>query len=266
MFDIVIAYNDFYYGNHPVSNSRLRGLGRTQRAWCNRAKKPCEVKNSLILCDMRDLNDQKDRILLAVLPHVAFDGWTDNVFDKAIGGKNIKLIDVMQAFPNGVKDVLVHFSDWGIRQVQTRMGKKRLINMKVRDRVFAGVEAWLDIMTPHREAVRAALKYGAHPLHAGQAARSLHNLSSAIWYEAGDNATDFNYYTKRLLLSGVVSTTVMFWLNDDSDSYEKTREFLAARIDNVLKLGKTIAQAKSFGKNAKSMKNIYEQFQKFKKA
>ncbi len=59
----------------------------------------------------------------------------------------------------------------------------------------------------------------------------------ALWYAAGDRSTDYNYYTKRLLLAGVYSSTLLVWLNDKSEDHGATWAFLERRIDNVLVIG-----------------------------
>ena len=51
-----------------------------------------------------------------------------------------------------------------------------------------------------------------------------------------------NWYTKRATLSGVYSSTLLFWLGDDSPDHEKTWEFLDRRIGNVMQFEKLKAQ------------------------
>ena len=65
-----------------------------------------------------------------------------------------------------------------------------------------------------------------------------------MWRAAGDTAADFNFYTKRLLLSGVYTATLMFWINDESDDCEATWAFLDRRIGNVMEIEKAKARAK----------------------
>ena len=47
-----------------------------------------------------------------------------------------------------------------------------------------------------------------------------------------------------MLLSGVIKTTGLYWLNDTSEDHAKTWDFLQNRIDNVLKIGGRIHKAK----------------------
>ena len=57
-----------------------------------------------------------------------------------------------------------------------------------------------------------------------------------MWYAAGDRATDFNFYTKRLTLAGVYSSTLLFWLDDASDDNAATWAFLDRRIAGVMRI------------------------------
>ena len=59
----------------------------------------------------------------------------------------------------------------------------------------------------------------------------------AIWHGIGDRSTDYNFYSKRLLLAGVLSSTLVFWLDDQSEGHEATWAFLERRIDEVMKIG-----------------------------
>lgn len=62
------------------------------------------------------------------------------------------------------------------------------------------------------------------------------NTSDIIWRHAGDNSTDFNHYTKRLLLSGIYIRSRQYYLKDHSQNHENTREYIKNAIDKVLKI------------------------------
>ena len=74
------------------------------------------------------------------------------------------------------------------------------------------------------------------------AAKCLYRTVDAIWYAAGDTSTDYNFYTKRGLLAGVYSSTVLYWLNDDSEGAVATWAFLDRRIADVMKVPKLIGK------------------------
>ena len=57
-----------------------------------------------------------------------------------------------------------------------------------------------------------------------------------MWYAAGDRSANFGFYTKRGLLAGVFSTTLIYWLDDVSDDCEGTWSFLDRRINDVMRI------------------------------
>jgi ubiquinone biosynthesis protein COQ9 len=185
-----------------------------------------------------------DKPLFALLKQVPQHGWTDAAL-RATCNKTISLADLMQAFPAGIPDALAAFADYAEHEMLTRLGKHKLIQMRVRDRVATGVWTWIEVMAPHREAVAAALRSGWQPMHTIVGIRAIKKLCDVIWIEAGDTATDYNRYTKRGLLALVFATTLIFWLQDRSKGYADTRAFLSARIDNAMQVGKATAQIKN---------------------
>lgn len=184
-----------------------------------------------------ELDRMRAEILQAVLPHVAFDGWTETAL--LAGGRDLGLspAQVLNAFPGGPAEAVEAFSDWADEEMLRRLGDLPLEEMRVRDRIAAGVRARLEALEPHREAVRRGLSFLALPPNLNLGRRLLWRTADALWYAAGDRATDYNYYSKRLLLSGVFSTTLLHWLDDRSEGHADSWAFLERRIDEVLKVG-----------------------------
>ncbi|MEM6602445.1 MAG: COQ9 family protein [Pseudomonadota bacterium] len=58
-------------------------------------------------------------------------------------------------------------------------------------------------------------------------------IADSLWYHAGDTATDYNYYTKRLLLSNIYIETLLFSLSDESQNYDDTSEFLIRAFEKI---------------------------------
>jgi ubiquinone biosynthesis protein COQ9 len=66
-----------------------------------------------------------------------------------------------------------------------------------------------------------------------------------MWYAAGDDASDFNYYTKRSLLAPVYTTTALCWLADTSDGHADTWAYLDRRIADVMKVPAIMSRIKA---------------------
>ena len=55
-----------------------------------------------------------------------------------------------------------------------------------------------------------------------------------MWFLAGDQSTDFNYYSKRAILSTIYSTTLIYWFKNED--FEKTEFFLDDQLKKVSKI------------------------------
>ncbi|MBB6249978.1 COQ9 family protein [Nitrospirillum iridis] len=183
----------------------------------------------------------RDRLMLAVLPHVAFDGWSVVALRQGAADAGMDDAQVAALFPGGVADVVAQLSDWADRTMMVRLAGRDLSAMKVRARVALAVRVRLEVLAPWSEAVQRATSFLAMPTQMALGARLLYRTVDAVWYAAGDQSTDFNYYTKRALLAGVQTATVLYWLSDRSTEHADTWAFLDRRIENVMALGKGLA-------------------------
>jgi ubiquinone biosynthesis protein COQ9 len=124
------------------------------------------------------------------------------------------------------------------REMERRLPPKTLAAMKIRERIRALVWTRLQIMGPAREAVRSALSILAMPQNVPLGARIAWRSADLMWRLAGDTSTDFNHYTKRMTLGAVYGSTLLAWLDDQSDAWTETGAFLDRRIDNVMQFEK----------------------------
>jgi ubiquinone biosynthesis protein COQ9 len=186
----------------------------------------------------KDLCEIKDEILLSALEDVAFDGWQWRVIEAAAEKAGHGADMAVAVFPDKLEDVVRHFSDWADREMMQMLQSANPQEMRVRDRVRRGVIVRLHVLEPHKEAVRAASNYWLVPTRQIDAGKVVWQTADKIWQWAGDDSTDYNHYTKRLLLSGVLTSTTLTWLNDTSPTHQNTVDFLDRRIDNVLKFGR----------------------------
>ncbi|NIA68480.1 COQ9 family protein [Pelagibius litoralis] len=195
------------------------------------------------------MTDDKQRLALLdqTLRHVPFDGWTWQAIDAAARDLEMDLAEARRLYPGGPEEMIRTFSNEADRQMMAGLERLDLASMKVREKVTAGVRLRLEALAAHREAARRALAFFAMPQNAAGGLRCLYRTVDAIWYAAGDTATDYNFYTKRALLSGVYTSTLLYWLNDKSDDYTASWAFLDRRIAEVLKvagrLGKGVSAA-----------------------
>jgi ubiquinone biosynthesis protein COQ9 len=189
----------------------------------------------------------RDAILAEALKASAFDGFTPRMLDRAASDAGLTKADLAAAFPAGAMDLLRWWSARADEAAAAAAGERREPPFKIREKVAAGVTARLDYLRPHKEAARRAAAFLALPHNAPEAARLVWASADAIWRAMGDPSTDFNFYSKRAILSGVLSSTFARWLADDSEGETATKAFLAARIDNVMQFEKLKARVRDTG-------------------
>lgn len=191
-----------------------------------------------------DSADPKTRLLQAAMPHVAFDGWSDATFKAAMTDSGLEMETARAIAPRRGLDLAVMFHKAGDAEMVAAMEAVDLTALRYRDRVIACVRKRIEIAGADREAVRRGVTLFALPFNAAEGAKLIWGTADAIWTVLGDTSEDYNWYSKRAILSGVYSSTVLFWLGDDSEGAERTWEFLDRRIDGVMQFEKVKAQVK----------------------
>ena len=184
-----------------------------------------------------DQTAKRKAILEATLAHVVFDGWTQQAL-KA-GGEDLGLapMELQRHFPRGAADAIAFFSREADKEMLAKLAVLDLSSMRIRDKVASAVKLRLEVVAPHKEAVRRGLAFFALPANAPLALSCLYATVDAIWHGIGDRSTDYNFYSKRLLLSAVYSSTLVYWLDDKSEGNQAAWSFLERRIDEVMKVG-----------------------------
>lgn len=180
----------------------------------------------------------RDRLIAAILPDVAFDGWSRAALRRAAERTGIASEEAFALFPRGAASLVAEFSRWDDRRMLDRLETLPLEELGTAQRIARAIEIRLEIVAPWREAVRRAMSTLAMPQHAPLAAQLLYETVDGIWYWAGDKATDFSFYTKRASLAAVHAATVLYWLDDRSPDFAETRGFLARRLGDVARLGR----------------------------
>lgn len=184
----------------------------------------------------------KNDLLQAALPHVAFDGWSEATFQAAIRDADIAPTVARAICPRGAVDLAVAFHKAGDDVMLDRIKSANLGDMKFRDRIAWAVRQRLE--GADREAVRRGATLFALPMYAADGAKLIWGTCDAIWDALGDTSDDVNWYTKRMTLAGVYSSTVLYWLGDESPDHSATWAFLDRRIDDVMQIEKLKAQAR----------------------
>ena len=176
---------------------------------------------------------ERDAALDAMLPNVPFDGWTYRALRMGLASSGAEPEDAPLLFPGGAPDMIEAFCDLSDRRMEEQAAREDMTALRTPVRVRRVIAIRLEQNRGNKEAIRRALAVLAMPANARIAAACTARTVDSIWHAAGDRAADFSWYTKRLILTGVYTTTMLYWLRDASENDEATLAFLDRRLNDV---------------------------------
>jgi len=188
------------------------------------------------------LETLRRRLALAVGENAVFDGWSEAAVDSAAAQLGVDPLQARLAMPKRQADMIDVYLQGVDRELEAHFTAERLAGMKIREKIRSLVWRRLEIMGPAREAVRRALAILAMPQNVPLGVRAGWRTADRMWRIAGDTSTDYNHYTKRITLGAVYGSTLVVWLDDQSEGWSDTAAFLDRRIDDVMNFEKWKAE------------------------
>ncbi len=199
--------------------------------------KSTESKNA------KSKSELRNELVAAMLVHVPFDGWGSKAIAAAADDCGIDPDTAAELVPSDIAAISI-FSRQADKQMTESLAALTPAPSGKTATVKAAILCRLENATAHREAISQALKILANPRHARTASKLLYDTMDRIWRIAGDSSVDLSFYTKRAILSGVYSATVLYWLNAPDADPAKIEAFLNRRLRDAQILPKAIAPAK----------------------
>lgn len=183
---------------------------------------------------------------LALAPGIAaaavFDGWSDTAIDAAARELGVAPAAARLAFPGGAADMIAAWTERVDADAALALPPDSLATMRVPERIRRLVEFRIDAVAGREEALRRALAILAMPQNLARAAKLGWSSADLMWRLAGDTATDFNHYSKRMILSSLVASTLAVLVDDTSEGKVETRAFLGRRLQDVARFEKVKAR------------------------
>ena len=175
-----------------------------------------------------DRDPARDAAIRAMLPLVPAMGWSVRALREAAGA------DADLLFPGGPSEMVEAHSDLADRMMEE--AGRLLEETRVSRRVRALILLRLEQAEPDREAIRRGLALLSLPGRRAVALRSLARTVDTIWHAAGDASADMSWYSKRALLAGVYSSTLLYWLRQGGGP--ATEAFLDRRLASIARLAR----------------------------
>jgi ubiquinone biosynthesis protein COQ9 len=179
---------------------------------------------------------ETERLIAAMLPDVAFDGWTNRALRQAARRAEIPVGEATALFPRGAPDMIAGFSHWADRRMLERLDAESLDTLSLSRRVALALRLRFLVLAPYREGMRRGLSVLAMPHNTALGLRLLYDTVDAVWRGVGDHATDVSFYTKRATLAGIHAAALLYWLDDRSPDFADTDAFVERRLADLHRL------------------------------
>ena len=180
---------------------------------------------------------ERDRLIAAMLPDVAFDGWSMHTLRAAARRTGIAVEEAVALFPRGAPDLVAAFSRWADRRMLDRLEGAVLDELRLSARIALALRLRFEALAPWREAVRRSLGVLAMPFSLPLGLSLLYETVDGIWYAVGDRSTDFSFYSKRASLAAVATAATLYWLEDRSAGLTDTQAFIDRRLADLHRIG-----------------------------
>ncbi len=184
----------------------------------------------------QDENDkEKIKLLNAALALVGGEGGiAPDLLERAAEKAKLSPALAGLLFPEGIAGILVFFSKQRDKLIRKEIEGATLSDKKIREKIIFAVQQYLRSYESNRVFVHKGLYFLSVRGKALTAFQMVYGSADMMWRAIGDTSTDGNFYSKRLVLSGVIASTLLHWLSDESENYAETEGFLRRRIEDVM--------------------------------
>ena len=182
-------------------------------------------------------SDYKKKIKIFELAKkiVSTDGWSENILVKLVN-KNIDSSELAYFFPNGYKDIFKFSLDEINNSLEITISKTNIINLPLNKRIKKILMTRIEILNKDKKFYNKTFNHLLLPQNTNILKKNLYKSVDTMWYLAGDNSTDFNFYTKRLILSGIYVSTLLIFFNKNIEEAENNIDKSLKRIAKLPKL------------------------------
>ncbi|MGZ9812128.1 COQ9 family protein [Pseudoroseicyclus sp. H15] len=181
-----------------------------------------------------------DALIDAITAHVPFDGWSDASFRAAAHDAGLPLAEARALAPRGAVTLAAALHRRGDAALHTALAGK-LDGLRYSEKVARAIEERLRL-AGDIEVLRRSTSLFSLPQNAPLGSRLMWETADTIWRALGDTSTDGNWYSKRAILTAVYSSSLLYWLGDQSEGHEKSRAFIDRRIADVMRFEETKAR------------------------
>jgi ubiquinone biosynthesis protein COQ9 len=179
--------------------------------------------------------ETEQRVLDAAVRLAPELGWTQAMVVRAGVDAGMSAAETELLLPHGPADLAALLSRRHDARALAALANVHPDNLKIREKVRRAVEARIDAAAADEAALRRCLGFLALPARLRLAGRLAWESADVLWRWAGDTATDENHYTKRMILSGILTGAIAIRLSSGRGA---AMAFVDRRIEDVMRFEK----------------------------
>jgi ubiquinone biosynthesis protein COQ9 len=158
-------------------------------------------------------------------------GWNARLVRAACEANGLSEGDQELLLPNGPRDLAALLWRRHDAEALSQLSQLDPSSLKIRERIATSVSTRLEVAAADAEAEKRLSGFMALPTNTDLALSLTWATADSLWRWAGDTATDWNHYSKRTILSGILVPAMTLRLFNGKGAADA---FVAARIENVM--------------------------------
>jgi len=186
-------------------------------------------------------------------------GFSKNSLESISKKYGLDINETELLFPEGNIDLIKFTLEQLNNELEEYCRKIDLIRLPVHKRIKKVLLSKIFLMNKNKLFYRSIFLNLLIPKKNFSLSKQLYNSVDQIWFIAGDSSTDFNFYTKRLILSVIYSRIMLFFFNNNNQ--QELEDILDESLQRVSKIPEIKSKLKIFKeyfpKVAKFVKNSY---------
>ena len=180
-------------------------------------------------------NKIKSIILQKLKKIVSDEGWSEKVL-KQLLQNGVEKSDLVTFFQYDYKELLKYSLEELNKSLEKEINKINIINYSLNKRIKKILMYRFNILNNDKEFYKKTFYHLLIPSNNKIMKSSLYKSVDTMWYLAGDNSTDFNFYTKRLILAVIYVNALFVLFNKNFDEVESNIERNLKKISKIPKI------------------------------
>ena len=166
---------------------------------------------------------------------VRAQGWSKDVIDKLIEQK-VNTSNLTIYFENNYKSLIQFSIDELNSKLEIQIKKTNILNFPTNKKIKKILLFRLNIINDDLMFYKKTFNHLLIPKNLEIMKKSLYRSVDNMWYLGGDNSTDFNFYTKRIILAIIYINSLFVLFNKNIEHAEKNVDKNLKKISKFPKL------------------------------